>query len=823
MTEQFAYLKPGDKLGKYEVKGILGRGAMAEVYRAHNPALQSDVAIKVMNPSMMSSADGTARFKREAQAAARLSHPNIMRVFDFDIEGDIYYMVLELLDGPTLRDLIDSYSEGMPEELALLVFNQLADAVGYAHAQGIIHRDIKPTNVIMVGDRAVLTDFGLARIVDQAQLSATGSSAGTPAYMSPEQASGEKITPQSDIYALGILLYEMITGQVPFRGETYASVLLQHIQKTPQMPSEIISTLNPVIEAVIMRALAKMPEQRYASATDMATELKQQLADLPQSTMMFRDPQQVLQQLRPDATVVIPTPTSGGSQPTIITEADRQRQKAILGGVIAIVVLLGVAITFLIMITMEDDGSGSAANNEIDIETPPRMVYVPGGTFEMGSANGAENERPPHNVTVSPFFIDRYEVTNAEYLAFVEERGAVEPITWSRSDVSVWDIDTNGIYVVGDPTNQWAYDGVDVTYYEDGYLHLDLDADNNEGLVTLEFEGSITPSTGETLTGLIRIEHRIFEQTSPFHEGGVGDHVLMHGDSGQEADFMPRIISPLSTWGEADIFVDGDLYAENVGTHMMITPGVRNEDHQILKADGTCCYDRTNPSDGFVDADDLELSLILFQGTTSGGYTSGDPSQKDIWLNFYSEDVVIHEQPSAIIADFPHEEADFPVAGVTWEAAQSYCEWVGKRLPTEAQWELAAGGLDEFTYPWGNERVIDGQVPANVSSNELVLVGSFPEGASPYGAFDMAGNAWEWVLDYYAEDYYANSIDAIDPSGPRRGRENIVRGGGPLQLDPIGNSEFRTTARLRVDTESTNPYFGFRCAMPADVPESSTP
>ncbi len=829
MSDQIAYLQPGHKLGKYEIKGLLGRGAMAEVYRAYNPALKSDVAVKVMNPSMMSSAEGTARFKREAQAAARLSHPNIMRVFDFDIEGDIYYMVMELLDGPTLRELIDAYPEGLPEEMALFIFNQLADAVAYAHSQGVIHRDIKPTNVIMIGDRAVLTDFGLARIVDEAQLSATGSSAGTPAYMSPEQASGEKITHKSDIYALGVLLYEMVTGQVPFKGDTYASVLLQHIQKPPQMPSELVANLNPVIEAVIMRALAKSPENRYDSASEMAEELKRQLSDLPQATTLFRDPHYLLQQAQSESTVVLPTTPMSGSHPTLLTPADRRRQQAILGGVVVIILLLAVGIAFLVFNNPNNEATSSANNNETAIEVPLGMVYVPGGTFEMGSATGAENERPPHNVTVSPFFIDQYEVTNAEYLRFVEERGAPEPSTWTRSDPSVWHIESQGIYVVGSPSNPWSYDGHEVVFYENGAIQIDLNADTNEGMVVFTFEGSITPSIGETLTGTIRIEHQVFQQSAPFHEGGVGDHVLMHGTSGQEADFLPRVISPLSTWGTADIYVNDELYAGGVGAHMMLMPAVRDEESRILKADGTCCFDRSNPDDGLVDADNLELILLLFQGTTSGGYNSsvsgGDPlvPVKDIWLNLYSENINILQQPSAIIASFPPEQADFPVGGVRWEDALAYCEWVGKRLPTEAQWELAAGGLEEFRYPWGDERVVNGQVPANVSSGELMPVGSFPDGVSPYGAVDMAGNAWEWVLDYYDPEYYANSVDAVDPSGPRRGRENILRGGGPSQLDPVGNSEFRTTARLHVPPDTINPHFGFRCAMPANIASEGSP
>lgn len=810
----FAYLQPGFKLGKYEIKGLIGRGAMAEVYRAHNPVLKNDVAIKVMNPGIMDNEEAAARFRREAQAAARLSHPNVMRVFDFDIEGNIYYMVMELLEGRTLRDLLREYREGMPHEQAIEIIKQLAGAVDYAHQQGIIHRDIKPTNIIMVGERAVLSDFGLARISDQAQLTATGSSAGTPAYMSPEQASGEKITTRSDIYSIGITLYEMITGAPPFQGETFASILVQQIQAQPRMPSEIVADIDPVLEAVIMRALSKSPDERYPTAHAMLEDLERKLEELPEATTIFRTPR-IIETEDAEATVSIPAVGRiSGSHPTLVTVAERRRQRALLGGITIVAILLGMAVLFLVLGNMGNDDDEAAAP-----EAPAGMVYVPGGTFNMGTTSGEENEGPPHRVTVSEFFIDQYEVTNADYAAFVQETGYREPATWERPEPSIWQISASGVYVAGDFSNQFAYDGEGIEYYDNGTITVELDADQDSGTIIVEFTGTAQPSTGRVLEGSFRIEHTVFEQGSPFHEGGVGDHVLMHGDSGQEEGFIPRIISPVSTWGDADIFFEGGTLARGVGAHMMLMPGIRDEQGRILRADGSCCFDPINPADGFVDEDDLELMIILFQGSVSGyggGVTGGEglvPVQ-NIWLNIYAEDVTIEERPTYEISQFDAAIAKQPVTGVSYAGAQAYCEWVDKQLPTEAQWELAAGGVQEFTYPWGNERVVGERVPANVSSGQLMDVGSFPQGRSPYGAYDMAGNAWEWVSDFYGEDYYSQSVDAVDPAGPSSGDFNILRGGGSQNLNPVGIAEFRTTSRLIVEPNTENANFGFRCASP---------
>ncbi|HLY25007.1 MAG TPA: serine/threonine-protein kinase, partial [Aggregatilineales bacterium] len=269
-----SYFTPGQHIGKYVVKRLLGRGGVAEVYRALNPDLDQDVAIKVLFPQVLDSPSAVAQFKREAQSVATLRHPNIVRVFDFHAGEPVSFMVMELIEGPTLFRVLRNYPDGMPQDLAIYIFSQLADAVAYAHDQGIIHRDIKPGNVLLVDSaRPILTDFGLARAVGSSQISAGGSNAGTPSYMSPEMASGGEIYPASDIYSLGLVLYEMITGRLPFRGDTVASILMQHIQADPPPPSTFVPGLAPGIEAVIMRALEKNPASRYRSARDMVREL----------------------------------------------------------------------------------------------------------------------------------------------------------------------------------------------------------------------------------------------------------------------------------------------------------------------------------------------------------------------------------------------------------------------------------------------------------------------------------------------------------------------------------------------------------------------
>ncbi len=273
----------GKPLGKYRLQERVGRGGMAEVYRAYQPGLERTVAIKILHPHLAETSDFVSRFKREAQAIALLHHPHIVQVYDFDIDGDRHYMVMEYVEGQTLKTRLDDYfarGERMPLPDILNLFRILLDAVGYAHAHQIAHRDLKPGNVILdVSGRPVLTDFGIAKIIGGSRLTDTGITVGTPAYMSPEQGQGESGDTRSDIYAIGIMLYECLTGQVPYDGDTSVAVMLKHISHPIPSLRQIRPDLSPALEEVVNKALAKDPNQRYQTAAEMWEALAATLND----------------------------------------------------------------------------------------------------------------------------------------------------------------------------------------------------------------------------------------------------------------------------------------------------------------------------------------------------------------------------------------------------------------------------------------------------------------------------------------------------------------------------------------------------------------
>ena len=264
----------GKMLGHFEVVAKLGAGGMATVYRANQPSLGRQVAIKVLSDELARDETFRERFLREARAVAQLTHPNILPVYDFgkDEETGALYYVMQLVDGGTLSQRLE---QPMSVEEAVRIIVQIARALDYAHRHGVIHRDVKPANVLLTPDgRPLLSDFGIAHIMQETHLTQTGTSLGTPAYMSPEQARGELADHRSDQYALGIMAYELLTGSVPFQADTPVGLLHQHAFVPPEPLRKLRPGLPKNLEKVVMRALAKYPVQRYASAGEFADELE---------------------------------------------------------------------------------------------------------------------------------------------------------------------------------------------------------------------------------------------------------------------------------------------------------------------------------------------------------------------------------------------------------------------------------------------------------------------------------------------------------------------------------------------------------------------
>ncbi|MFM7063190.1 MAG: Stk1 family PASTA domain-containing Ser/Thr kinase [Actinomycetes bacterium] len=261
---------------RYEITKAIARGGMARVYLARDRSLDRPVAVKELVPEFAADESFVERFRREAQAAANLTHPNIVGVYDWGTQDSTYFIIMEYVDGPVLSKVLRDEGPLHPRRAAELA-SEVAAALGFAHSRGVVHRDVKPGNVILTSSgQAKVTDFGIARAMSapEENLTQAGSVMGTATYFSPEQAQGLAVDQRSDLYSLGVVLFEMVTGRTPFTGDTPLAIAYKHVQDQPPAPSTLVSGLPSGLEAVIMKLLRKRPEDRYANAEDLRADLR---------------------------------------------------------------------------------------------------------------------------------------------------------------------------------------------------------------------------------------------------------------------------------------------------------------------------------------------------------------------------------------------------------------------------------------------------------------------------------------------------------------------------------------------------------------------
>ncbi|HUI75581.1 MAG TPA: protein kinase [Candidatus Acidoferrum sp.] len=314
------------KAGRYEIQGELGRGAMGVVYRALDPVIGRSVAVKTLRLSQegtgLTHPELLARFQTEARAAGLLTHPNIVVVYDAGEEEGLYYITMELVEGKSMQALLDS-GQGFPLPRVLRIMEQACSALQFAHERNIVHRDIKPANLMLTADDTVkVTDFGTAKILQFGTVQQTAHVMGTPSYMSPEQVKGKVVDGRSDIFSLGVMLYEMVTGEKPFPGQNITTVIYKIVNEEPVPPRQIDSSIHPGLSAVVMKALTKEPDARYQSCRELIEDLKNYRAIVPaaggpQSTMALS--------ANPESTVVM---GAGGATPAHDTSAAARSLKA---------------------------------------------------------------------------------------------------------------------------------------------------------------------------------------------------------------------------------------------------------------------------------------------------------------------------------------------------------------------------------------------------------------------------------------------------------------------------------------------------------------
>ena len=403
----------GKHIDRYNIIDLLGQGGMATVYRAYDTRLEREVALKVIRheafpPDVLQ--NELKRFEREAKSLARLSHPNIVKVLDYGEYEGSPFLVMEYLPGGTLKQKIGS---PIAWQDAMHLLLPVARGVEYAHNREIIHRDIKPSNILLAeNETPTLSDFGIAKLFQNegTLLTASGMAMGTPEYMAPEQWTG-KTVPQSDMYALGVVLYEMVTGRRPYIADTPGGVFMMQVTEPVLFPRDIVPHLPEAVEQFLLKALSREPSNRHASMTEFIRDMELLLSNAETKVPINR----------------METLKGSPGQSSVRKDASSPIRKlvpfnwkaATLGGVILLAVVVAAAV-----VLMKKKSTPLAA--EITDSKNAVMVLVPEGDFVMGSDNGDEDERPVHTVYLDEFYIDKYEVTNSDYRVCVVD-GVCKP------------------------------------------------------------------------------------------------------------------------------------------------------------------------------------------------------------------------------------------------------------------------------------------------------------------------------------------------------------------------------------------------------------
>ena len=650
---------------RYAVTAQLGKGAMGIVYAATDKVTRQKVALKVIAHDLTPDHELLERFQREAEALRRLRHHNIVALVDmFEHKGQ-QVIVLEYVPGGSLAQRLRQGP--LPPYPAAQLALDLCDALTSAHRLDIIHRDIKPENILLAEDGTPkLTDFGVARLMGTGtRLTGTGTQVGTPYYMSPEAWEGKPLDAQADVWSLGVVLFEMLAGRVPFAGDTVVAVMHQVLEAPLPDLAELRPEVAPELGRVVKTALCRDKAGRYRGIRPMAIDLEEALLAIrsrPARGLAAEPPK-----TSPAPAEVRTRPAPVGAPPAQRTAPARRPRWGWLAGGAALAAVVGGALLVcgslgLGMLSMS--GAGRAAPTVSASAVPATPAPV-------------QTETSSPSVTVPP------------------PTGTLAPSVTPTQ-------------VVIPPT--------------------------------LTLTPSPRPSATPSATPVIKTAAR---DDMPLVYVPEGEFLMGSADSDRLAiaNEKPQRVVYLDAFWMDRTEVTNAMYARCVGAGVCVKPW------NTMAQTGGSYYD--NP---------------LY--------------------------------------------ANYPVAHVSWQDANTYCRWAGRRLPTEAEWEKAARGMDGRLYPWGNRTPSGLLLNFDSFSGDFVEVGQFPGGSSPYGALDMAGNAWEWVADWYAADYYATG-PARNPPGPSAGENRVLRGGGW----DSGANVVRAALRFWGSPYGQNDANGFRCAV----------
>ena len=769
--------------GKYRIDARLGAGGMGDVYRATRLLIGDSVAIKVLHAHLARDSQAAERFRREAVTATQLRHRNIVALYDVGISAvhHVPYILMELAEGFSLRQIINQYRV-LPLDFVVTVTAQVCAALDEAHRLGIVHRDIKPENIIANqtanGWHVKILDFGIAKLYNQSDLGLTqdGSAMGTPQYMSPEQCMGEQLDGRSDLYSVGIMLYEMLSGSVPFKSPAASAIAVHQVQTPPAPPRSLNPNIPPQVEEVVLRALEKRRELRQQTPQKLSQELIQA------ATNAFKAGVASVSAVPIAAPDVEPEFDAEGEAGTAQPPASHTLSSEIL-------VeneppdddLLGVIET-----------KSEAAPTEKPIEKPAENLRVEAAlenaaekTEIVENANGNESAAPAGNVSAP-----------LESGSIFDELDAP-----SRS---------------APPQESSRNQELSLVFEDAEHLLDDIFPDEKTPLHDAsKAQSSATVSAiGDHRADVSEQDFHSEEQSREVAAEPLTAAALSESPLAGEIESKPENNNKLFIFG-AIALLSVFVLIGAIALGVWYFAGQRAAPSAAIEAPAPDTTRSKDPPAGMAYVPGGEFTM----GSSAGDEFSGPAHRVSVKPFFIDLTEVTNEEykkftdaakyktpPDWKNGTFPEGRARLPVTGVDWDAANAYAKWAGKRLPTEEEWEYAARGTDERQYPWGNEWKKE-FANADKQTGGMSETGKFA-GKSPFGLVDMSGNAWEWTATD-AKAYPNGKMlpnESIEPK--------IIRGGY------FGSSKDKATVTFR------RPYgargeadgyanTGFRCVKDA--------
>ena len=810
----------GRTLGKYEIRALLGTGGMGAVYRAYQTNLDRYVALKVMPALLSNNPDYIARFQREAAVLASLEHANIVPIYDYGTEGSITYIAMRLLTGGSLAERMVMRAN-MNQPLPTLseisrILTKIASALDYAHNKGVIHRDIKPGNIMFndQGDPA-LVDFGIVKLAQATQnLTAQGAMVGTPAYMAPEQWRGEDPTPATDQYAIGVMVYELITGRIPFEAPTPYALMHKHINEAPPTPDTWGVNVPAPVTEVMNRALAKEGADRFPTVGQFAATFQNAITGLDSSkvtnffTFTLPPP--------PPSVPAAPLETqigSTGQLPPATTSRPIHQQKWVWGLLtIFAVLLIGIGI-FASGILDSDDSQTSTdipdpqivVNGETATDNPTEVIVEPTETDTVLPSDTpfptSTNTRAP-SITPSVTSSGTIEPTSTETrFPTIDVQGTATQLVLASLDSPSATVDdsTTTPSPTDDPTTDVDATVAAAIAQTEAALptntHTSTPTATNTGTNTPTVTPSLTLTATATLTSTPTVTNTAIPTAT--------------------ATLIPSN-TPLPTTSPRELAEQG----VNINSDWIPHTEIFNNVPMALVPAGQFTMGSTSS--------ELNYAVSLCGTCSVNDLQNETPANIQIftqpfWIDL--TEVTVANYTQCVLSGFCEDtvgtdNSDFqPMTSVNWYQADAYCEWRGARLPTEREWEYAARGPDNLIFPWGN--TFDGTnlnycdsncaAPgADISFNDgytnLANVGSFQDGVSWVGAFDMSGNAWEWTGSQNFPYPYFTTDGREDLTGIN---QRMIHGGS------YNNPSFvnRTATRFPLTPDVGASEGGFRCAL----------